>query len=236
MKSALAICMGLALCGGSHAAEHFGSLEGGGHLAGTSCAMDLCIGGLTGTAEGGTPPVSLHSGFSGQLYDATGFHLAASARSVNSSNSIPLGGAIELDDGTVLAVIGSEIVWSPAGFPLISIAMDGTALAAAVDHDVPTVVTGAYRGTTFIMPFYVLDTTPGHFDIVSITNRSTNLSLYIPSSAIRTYTLETTADLKTGAWTGVSGQTGRSGDGSILALSDTNQARSRLYRVRISPP
>lgn len=237
MKSALAICMALALCGGSHAADHVGSLEGGGLATNSTCAMDLAIGGLGGCATAPVPPVSMKQGFVGQLADPVGFHLAAPARSVNSSNAIPLGGAIELDDGTVLAVIGSDIVWSPAGFPLISIAPDGTALAASVDHDVATVVTGAYHGTLFTMPFYVLDTTPGHFDIVSITNRSTNMSLYLPSSAIRTYTLESTMDLKTGAWSAVSGQTGRSGDGSILAMSDTNnQARARMYRVRIFPP
>lgn len=236
MKTAFAFCLGLALCGRAFAAEHFGSLEAGGHFSGGDCAMDLCIGGLAGTATGGAPAVSLKSGFSGQLYESVGFHLAAPARWVNSSNSIVLGGAIELDDGSVLAVPGAEIVWGTVGFPLLSIAPDGTVVAAVVDHDVSTVVTGVYRGTTFTMPFYVLDTTPGHFDVVAITNRSTNLSLYIPSSALRTYTLESTMDLKTGTWSAVSGQTGQAGDGSILALSDTNQALFRLYRVRISPP
>ncbi len=236
MRFMAAILIGFAAGGGSvFAADHFGELGGcGGRATNGSCAMDLCIGGMAGAAT--APGVSLQAGYLGQIYDATNFHLAAPARSVDSANSILLGGALELDDGTLLAVPGSEIAWSAAGHLWLSIAANGSALAAAVDHDVATAVTGFYHGVSYTMPVYVLDTTPGHFDIVSMTNRTTNLSLYVPSSAIRTYTLESTPDLKTSAWTAVSGQTGRPGDGSLLALSDTNQVRKLLYRVRISPP
>ena len=62
------------------------------------------------------------------------------------------------------------------------------------------------------------------------------VSVSVPSSAARLYTLQSCTDPSTGLWTPVSGQTDIPGTGGPLTLSDPNASPSRFYRVSVRVP
>lgn len=62
------------------------------------------------------------------------------------------------------------------------------------------------------------------------------VTISLQSSAARLYTLQSCADLCTGHWTPVSGQTDVPGTGGLLTLSDANAGPSRFYRISVGMP
>lgn len=209
---------------------------GGQHLASANYAMDTSVGAVAGLSSNAVPLEILKHGYIGQLSEVTNASIVSSSLSVNSSDSVQLGATISLDDGTVSTLPGSNISWSAVGYPFTASTSGGLALAMNVNADVTTTITGSCFGITKTLTLYVLDTNPAHFQIASMANLSSGRHIFIPSSAIRTYSLETTSDAQTGAWTSVTGQTGIPGSGAMISLSDTNATPTRLYRVRITAP
>jgi hypothetical protein len=87
---------------------------------------------------------------------------------------------------------------------------------------------------------YFADTNPTNAQsclrIQGVTN-ATGLKVFFQSSASRKYTLYSTANLTSGAWTNIPSQTGIPGSGGLDALTDpAPTGDQRFYRIGVSLP
>ena len=87
---------------------------------------------------------------------------------------------------------------------------------------------------------YLADTTPtaalSYFHIRSVA-KAAGFSVYFQSSASRSYTLYSAADLTSGAWAPVPGQTNIAGSGGVDSLADPAPTAERcFYRVGVQVP
>lgn len=136
-------------------------------------------------------------------------------------------GVVAFDMGAYEFDLRSTISWAWFSQHGLDPGAAGT-LAADPDHD----------GRTTYQE-WVADTDPTNawscFHVTSIVT-GPPVSVSVESSATRLYTLESCADLSTGLWTSVPGQTDIPGTGGPLTLTDPNAAYSRFYRVSVRQP
>lgn len=86
---------------------------------------------------------------------------------------------------------------------------------------------------------FLADTNPTNglsFFAVEGIGSITPVTVYIPASTGRVYSLEHIENHYLGVWSNVNGQVNLPGNGSILMLLDTNAAVHRGYRVKVSLP
>jgi len=237
MKYTAGIILGFMFCLPALGGDFISILDSGGRRAtNATCSMDISLGGVVGISSAVSPPVTMKHGYAGQLYEVTNVSLTVSSPVINASSSTQLGALSALDDGTMMILPGSDIVWSYGGFPIDSISSSGIVTAMTVDADVSAVITGRCFGVTRYFTLRILDTTPAHFQIGSLVKQPANWTVTMPASTNRTYTLEFTTNAKTGAWTKVEGQIEIPGSGPTISLSDTNAVPGGFYRVRIIAP
>jgi hypothetical protein len=87
---------------------------------------------------------------------------------------------------------------------------------------------------------YLADSIPtdalSYFHIQSVT-KGAGFRVYFQSSASRTYTLYSAADLTSGAWAPVPTQTNIAGSGGVDSLAEPSQTgKRRFYRVGVQTP
>lgn len=156
-------CGWLLLTAGLPVTCAFGGLDaGGGRSGGGGYAMDGSIGGIGGVATGGG--VILKSGFIGQLSEVTNLVLNAAPAAAAEGAISQLSGLAGLDDGSVVALAGSSIVWSVA-YPVSAIGADGRATLGPVYADASGAVTGRYLGGSGSVVVWVLDANPDDFGL-----------------------------------------------------------------------
>lgn len=135
--------------------------SGGQRTSSANYVNDGSIGGIGDAAAGGE--VMLKPGYVGQLTEISNLVLIAVTRPVNEGGTNQLGGIAGLDDATVVALEGSNIVWSAPVFPISAISSAGVAIMANVYADTPCVVTGRYPGITGSGTLVVLDSNPDNY-------------------------------------------------------------------------
>lgn len=134
---------------------------GGGRNSGGPYLNDSSIGAIGGVSMDGT--CTLKPGYVGQLTEMSNLVLIAVNNPVNEGGTNQLGGIAGLDDATVVALEGSNIVWSAPVFPVSAISSAGLATMANVYDDTSCVVTGRYLGITGSGALVVLDSNPDNY-------------------------------------------------------------------------
>ena len=126
------------------------TIDGGGlHTTSANYAIDNSIGGIDGVSS--TSADTNKNGYIGQLYEVVSVVVTSQPDAVAVAGTAQLSGAATLDDSTVLALAGSDVVWSSSNepFPVYSINSGGLLMAAGfVYAHAPAVVNGYYLGAT----------------------------------------------------------------------------------------
>ena len=166
---ALGLLGGTALAGsrsGGTYAIAADSVDGGGQPS-TSVLyrIDGSIGGIGGISSNAAQFETLKGGYPGQLTEVTNVAVIATPATVNEGSVLQFSGLVGLDDATVSALEGSNILWAAPCFPIASITPAGTATAAIVWSNTCGSVTGAYRGVTGSGWVLVLDSNPDNFGL-----------------------------------------------------------------------
>jgi hypothetical protein len=148
----------------AQAATAASTVDGGGQrTASANYTMDGSVGGIGNISTGGG--IALKGGYVGQLTEVTNLAITAAPGSVSEGGSSQLSGIAGLDDATVVAVEGSNIVWSAPVYPISAVGADGVASAAIVYDNASGVVTGRYLGVAGSGLILVLNGNPDNFGL-----------------------------------------------------------------------
>ncbi len=144
---------------------HASVIDGGGQrTASSGYTMDASLGGIGGVCTNSATTV-LKAGYVGQLTEVTNLLVIASPVAANEGSVLQLTGLAGLDDGTVSALAGSNILWATPGFPIASITPAGAATAAVVWSNTYGAVTGGYLGVSGLGLVLVLDSNPDNYGL-----------------------------------------------------------------------
>jgi hypothetical protein len=124
-----------------------------------TAAVQDCVGVSSNTAAGEL----LRHGFIGQLYDVDSVLVTAAPASVNEGATCQTYVAARLDDGTVLALAGSDAAWSVAGWPLAGVGAGGLVTAATVYAHTSGVVCARYAAVDGTLRLTVFDVDKDNF-------------------------------------------------------------------------
>lgn len=142
------------------------SQDAGGHrVSSANYSADSSIGAIGGVSTIATPPVTIKSGFAGQLYDPVGLSIGASPTNVNEGTTRQLAAAQTMDDGTALALSGSGVAWSVLSGPVNSVSVDGLATAAWVYKNTPAAMGGSAGGFSNTLGLVVINVTQDDFGL-----------------------------------------------------------------------
>ena len=133
---------------------------GGRRATSADYTSDGSVGNVSGTSSG---TYSAKSGYLGQLYEVTGFTIAAAPATINESATKQLIAAHTLDDATLLAFDPNLVNWSVLSGPLTAINASGVVTAGAVFQNTPATVQGIFEGNTSTLPLSVLNVNPDNF-------------------------------------------------------------------------
>jgi hypothetical protein len=126
------------------------TLDGGGlHTTSANYAIDNSIGGIDGVSSASADTAK--NGYIGQLTEVVSVTVTSQPDSVAVSGTAQLSGVANLDDSTVEALSGSDVLWSSPNepSPVYSINSGGLLTAAGfVYASAPAVVNGYYLGAT----------------------------------------------------------------------------------------
>lgn len=138
---------------------------GGRRVSGTNYSADSSIGAIAGLSTAPTPPETLRSGYVGQLYDQVSLSIAASPTNVNEGTTRQLTGSQILDDGTCIALAGSDIDWGVVSGPITSITPEGLATAGYVYQDTAATVSGHATAFSNSLALAVINVTRDDFGL-----------------------------------------------------------------------
>lgn len=139
-------------------------VDAGGHSAASgNYTQDGSLGGITGGSSIEIPMETVKHGYIGQLYEITGFEIAASPDTVDEGGTIQLHAYQILDDLTKLAVPAETVEWSVLDGPLTSIDTAGLATADLVYQDTAATAQGVYLAATGTLGVTVLNTIPDNY-------------------------------------------------------------------------
>jgi hypothetical protein len=147
------------------AAAASGMDSGGGRGTGGVYVVQSCVGGIAGVATSAAPVRTLKAGYIGQLTEVVGLDVQAAPAAVDETTSSQLSGTALLDDVTVVALAGSNVLWASPAYPVGSINSRGSARAAHVYADTLGVVTGRYLGVAGTGTLWVVNVDPDDFGI-----------------------------------------------------------------------
>jgi hypothetical protein len=117
---------------------------------------DGSAGSVVGISSVASPAETAKDGYIGQLNELSTFVVNATPSSIAQGATSQLTGTATLDDGTTSALGGSDISWSSASYPFVSISNIGLLTAIANVYSNPTgTVTGTYLGATGMTPVTV---------------------------------------------------------------------------------
>ena len=133
------------------------SVDGGGGASGAGATVnDGCIGGCVGVSAAGA--TAARHGYAGQLAEPASLALKGSPGTLGEGAASQLSGAAVLDDDTLTALAGSDIVWGVCAYPLASLDPAGLATASLVYSNTAAEVRGTYLGVPGMATLQVLDT------------------------------------------------------------------------------
>lgn len=129
------------------------TIDGGGlHTTSVNYTMDNSIGGFGGISSAAIDTAK--NGYIGQLTEVVSIVVTAQPNSVGVGSAAALSGTATLDDNTVLALSGSDVVWTSPNkpYPVASISAGGVLSPAEVYQVQPAAVdaliNGFYLGAT----------------------------------------------------------------------------------------
>jgi len=137
--------------------------SGGQRMASDKYSIDSSLGGIGGVTTDDC--VTLKSGFIGQLTEVANLVLIAAQNPVSEGGTSQFSGIAGLDDATVVAVDGSNIVWTAPVYPISALSPEGQATLANVYADTAGAITGCYLGVTGAGVILVLDNNPDNFGL-----------------------------------------------------------------------
>ena len=130
--------------------------SGGRRVSSSSYAIDGSLGSLGGVGTSAAPYVARH-GYAGQITDVKSLSLSATPSTINESGTRQLGARATLDDGTILSLSNTSVVWSLVAGPLASVNATGLATASVVYQDTTGTVRGDYLGKSGTLSMTVLN-------------------------------------------------------------------------------
>ncbi|HAB19970.1 MAG TPA: immunoglobulin domain-containing protein [Verrucomicrobiota bacterium] len=158
----LAICV---LCFARAPAQELLSVDaGGGRSYGSGITNDATIGGVAGVASvvsSATPLAVNRAGYLGQLTEVTKLNLIGSPQVLHPFEATQLSGTAELDDGSIGELLGSEILWEAARYPIVSLTSDGRAQATGlITSNMFAQISGSFRGIPSTTVFLLVSAFP----------------------------------------------------------------------------
>lgn len=140
----------------AHAIDAAGGASSSADYSQRTVSVGLTSGRITSSSD------EAKAGYVGQLYDITGFTIAA-AGAFHEGSTHSLSGFHVLDDATRIAIPPTSITWSILYGPLVSISSAGLLTADVVYQNTTASVRGVYFSLTSDLPLTVLDVNPDNF-------------------------------------------------------------------------
>ena len=151
-------------CSAALAANVVSTIDGGGQRAtSASYAMDDSVGSIAGLSTAASPPETVKAGYLGQLTEVISVSVTGVPAQVSETSTSQLSGAAFLDDATVTALPGSEIIWAIPAWPVQDITASGVASAAVVYANTAGTISGRYLDVLGTGSLLVLDTLPDNY-------------------------------------------------------------------------
>lgn len=124
------------------------SIDGGGlRTASANYTMDGSVGGIGGVSSASSETAK--NGYIGQLTEVASVIVTSAPSSINEGSTSQLSGAATLDDDSVSALSGNDILWAAVAYPLQSIDSNGLVTAMASVYSAPLgTISGSYLGAT----------------------------------------------------------------------------------------
>ena len=134
---------------------------GGKRTTSASYTMDGSVGGIGGisVAAGDTA----RHGYIGQLAEVVSVSVTSTPNTVNEDAAGQLSGTATLDDSSVSVLVGNDIAWASAIYPLAAVDGNGLATASTVYATTNATFNGFYLGASGVGSLLVLDTNPDNF-------------------------------------------------------------------------
>ena len=142
-------------------ANTVGSLNAGGtKITSARYTVDgnLCC--LAGLSSAVSPYVIARSGYAGQLYDLQSLVLSAQPTNVTAGGTSQLACRGLLDDGTLLSLSATNVIWSLVSGPIASIAASGLATTTNIYQTTNGVVRADYQNKSGNLSIIVTGTKP----------------------------------------------------------------------------
>jgi hypothetical protein len=139
---------------------------GGARSVSANYSNDGDVNGSGGGVMAGAAGITNRPGYAGQLYEVTGFTLAAPNTNLNAGASMSLVAMQFVDDGTAIPASGFA-QWSSTG-PIAGISASGTVTAGIVTQNTPAMVQAALEGWAASLNLMVLtmSSAPGYNQMV----------------------------------------------------------------------
>jgi hypothetical protein len=124
------------------------TLDGGGlHTTSANYAFDNSIGGIGGIADASAD--TNKSGYIGQLTEVVSVTVTSQPSSINEGGTSQLSGTATMDDNSLTALAGSDVLWGAVEYPIQSVSNAGLLTASANVYSEPVgTVNGYYLGST----------------------------------------------------------------------------------------
>lgn len=132
---------------------------GGRRTSSANYTNDGSIGSPSGVATVTAPGETNKSGYIGQLYELTNLVLTAVPSSIPGGSNTQVSASATLDDGSVLALAGNQVVWSIVSGPITSINANGVATAGSATTNTPATIGGNSMGQYATVAITVLAAT-----------------------------------------------------------------------------
>jgi hypothetical protein len=138
------------------------SVDGGGkRTASANYTMDGSVGGIGGISSASADTAK--NGYIGQLTEVVSITVTSTPNIVNEDATSQLSGIATLDDSTVSALAGSDVVWNSVAYPLASINGNGLATAASVYATTNGTFSGFYLGGSGNSTLEVVDSNTDNY-------------------------------------------------------------------------
>ncbi len=134
---------------------------GGQRTTSASYTMDGSVGGIGGISVAVVD--TARHGYIGQLYEVVSVSVTSTPNTINEDATSLLSGTATLDDSSVSVLVGSDIAWAGAIYPLASIDGNGLATASTVYATTNATFNGFYLGTSGTGLVAVIDSNPDNF-------------------------------------------------------------------------
>ena len=170
MKTIIPILLGclsmISLAGPRTSADYTLAAEdnsgGGGTAASAGYTAVTSCGGIAGI--GASTDLSAKTGYIGQLYTVAAVEIGAATTSFDEGTTLQLDAALRLDDGTLVAGMAADVVWSVQSGPLAGISETGLATGGTVYQNTAATARAECDGASGTLGLTVVNVTSDDFD------------------------------------------------------------------------